>query len=86
MKEINTLQKFLDASGFARGINHPSVTNLKLKMKELQISEDLQIDVMSFFLYDHESTDETEDLTQFDQLFCINVKQNIQPKNKGNDI
>ena len=58
MININTVEKFLNATAFARGTNHPSVTKLKEKMNELDISEDLQIDVMTFFLYDHESTDE----------------------------
>jgi len=53
--EVNTLKKFLDATGFARGTNHPSVSLLKSKMDELKVNEDLRIDIMSFFLYDHES-------------------------------
>jgi len=58
---INTLEKFLDATGFARGTNHPSVSSLKSKMRKLNVSEDLAIDIMSFFLYDHESTDDDYD-------------------------
>jgi len=56
---INTVKKFLDATGFARGTNHPSVSTLKTKMEELNVTEDVMIDIMSFFLYDHESTDMT---------------------------
>ena len=54
---INTVGKFLDATSFARGVNHPSVTNLKAKMDELNLSDDTKIDVMTFFLYDDESID-----------------------------
>jgi len=54
---MNTVKKFLDATGFDRGSNYPSVTTLKAKMCELEVTEEAQIDVMSFFLYDHESTD-----------------------------
>jgi len=57
MVMINTLDKFLTATGFARGTNHPSVTTLKAKMDELDINDDLMVDIMSFFLYDGESTD-----------------------------
>ena len=52
---MNTVDKFLKATGFARGTNHPSVSTLKIKMDELMVTEDAKIDIMSFFLYDHES-------------------------------
>jgi len=55
MKEINTLQKFLNATGFARGTNHPSVTTLKEQMENLNVSDELSWDIMGFFLYDNES-------------------------------
>jgi len=54
---INTVEKFLNATGFSRESNHPSVSNLKAKMRKLDVSDDLAIDIMSFFLYDGESTD-----------------------------
>jgi len=53
--KINTLDKFLRETGFSRNTNHPSVSKLKYKMDEFDIEEDLKIDIMSFFLYDHES-------------------------------
>ena len=53
--KINTVKKFLDATEYNKGKNWPSVTSLKSKMKELNISEDLKIDLMSFFKYDHNS-------------------------------
>jgi hypothetical protein len=52
---MKTLKDFLQATGFKRGTNHPCVTTLKLYMEKLKCSEELQIDIMSFFLYDHES-------------------------------
>lgn len=52
---INTVEKFLNTTGFARGTNHPSVKTLKAKMRELKIKRDLKIDVMTFFLYDNKS-------------------------------
>jgi len=55
MSEINTVQKFLDATGFNRGKNYPSIKLLKQEMKKLKLDKDVMIDVMSFFLYDHES-------------------------------
>ena len=54
---MNTVQKFLNATGYSRGYNHPSVSTLKAKMDELNVDEDTKIDIMSFFLYDHESSD-----------------------------
>lgn len=54
-QSINTLKKFLDITGYERHTNHPSVSTLKEKMDELNIDDDLKIDIMSFFLYDHES-------------------------------
>lgn len=53
--KINTVDKFINATNFNRGKNYPSVQLLKESMDEHSISEDLKIDVMSFFLYDHES-------------------------------
>ena len=57
---MNTVGKFLEATGFARGTNHPSVTALKEKMVELEVTEDAEIDIMTFFQYDNESTDEPD--------------------------
>lgn len=54
---INTLNKFLDKTGFSRDDNHPSVSSLKREMNRLNISDDLKIDVMSFFKYDDSSVD-----------------------------
>jgi hypothetical protein len=53
--DTNTLEKFLKATGFDRNKNYPSVHLLKRAMKKLMVNEDLEIDIMSFFLYDHES-------------------------------
>jgi hypothetical protein len=79
IQNINTLKKFLQVTKFARGHNHPSVTTLKQTMKELNIHEELTYDIMTFFLYDNESTDEdlTPDMIHSDHLFCTFVKQNI---------
>ena len=54
---MNTVAQFLDATGYKRGTNHPSPSVLKAKMEELNVTEDAKIDIMSFFLYDNESTD-----------------------------
>lgn len=53
--DTNTVDKFLKATNFDRNKNYPSVHLLKRAMKKLQVNEDLEIDIMSFFLYDHES-------------------------------
>ena len=53
--KINTVEKFLNTTKLNRGDNYPSVQSLKKTMNDLNISEDLKIDVMSFFLYDHKS-------------------------------
>ena len=53
--KINTVDKFLKITGFDRNKNYPSVQLLKETMTELNINQDLEIDVMTFFLYDHES-------------------------------
>ena len=61
MKNINTVQKFLEATDFKRGENQPSKETLIGKMKELKIEEDnLQTDILSFFLYDMEQDNTIE--------------------------
>ena len=35
---MNTVKQFLDATGFNRGSNYPSVTTLKAKMTELEVT------------------------------------------------
>jgi hypothetical protein len=55
--EIKTVGAFLEATGYKRGTNHPKPSELKAKMEELNVTEDAKIDIMSFFLYDNESTD-----------------------------
>ena len=52
---INTLEKFLNATGFNRGTNYPSVSTLKAKLKELKVNKDKKIDIMAYFLYDGKS-------------------------------
>jgi hypothetical protein len=49
---MNTVKKFLDATGYKRGTNHPEKEVLKAKMDELGVTEEAKIDIMSFFLYD----------------------------------
>lgn len=48
---INTIQKFLDATNFRRGTNHPSIETLKVKMEELNINEYLEVEILAYFLY-----------------------------------
>lgn len=55
---INTVGKFLDASGFARGTNHPSIEALVFKLIELKATDHTLVDIISFFLYDGESIDD----------------------------
>tara|TARA_R100001244_G_C5150284_1_gene129544 strand:+ start:606 stop:914 length:309 start_codon:yes stop_codon:yes gene_type:complete len=55
---MNTVKKFLEATGFKRGINQPSAYTLKVSMNELNVTESTEIDVMTFFLYDEESIHE----------------------------
>lgn len=52
---INTLDKFLDATGFNRSDNYPSVQTLRAKIKELKVKRDKKVDIMSYFLYDAKS-------------------------------
>jgi len=54
---INTVNKFLISTSFKRGTKHPTLQNLKIQMKKLKVSEELRIDLMTFFLFDNESFD-----------------------------
>lgn len=54
---INTLKKFLNITGFKRHTNHPSLRELKAKMREHNIDKDLEMDIISFFLYEDSEND-----------------------------
>lgn len=49
---MNTVDKFLDATGYNRGPNYPSQETLQEKMEQLDVTEEAQIDILTFFLYD----------------------------------
>ena len=48
---INTVQKFLVATSFNRGCNYPTKKSLINQLENLEIEEDLQIEIFTFFLY-----------------------------------
>ena len=52
MEEIVTVKQFLDATPHRRGAKHPSKETLKADFERLNVSEDCQIEVLTFFLYD----------------------------------
>ena len=49
---MNTVDKFLKATGYNRGDNYPDQETLEEKMEELDVTEDAKIDIYTFFLYD----------------------------------
>lgn len=53
MEEVNTLVKFLNKVAYRRGYNnHPTKETLDKDCIRLGISEDLKVDIYSYFLYD----------------------------------
>lgn len=68
---INTVEKFLNATGYNRGDNYPSKETLKAKMDELNVDEDTRIDVMSFLLY-NDSDEDVSDISKPDITLSYN--------------
>lgn len=52
---IKSVAQFLNTTSLNRGENYPSAETLQSQMKELNVNEDLQVDIMSYFGYDANS-------------------------------
>lgn len=51
--QIKTVKAFLDATDWVRGTNHPSKESLNKDFERLNVTEDAQIEIYTYFLYDN---------------------------------
>lgn len=56
--EIRTVKAFLDATSWVRGTNHPSKESLNKDFERLNVTEDAQIEIYTYFLYDNSEDEE----------------------------
>jgi hypothetical protein len=58
--EVKTLKQFLDKTGWVRGTNHPSKESLNNDFERFNVTEDAQIEIYTYFLYDNSEDDEED--------------------------